>query len=252
MKWRVEISYVAKDDRLLRQLLADKSFELIDENQTFYLVGNEFEALNSHTDVYALADRIQSIVEETDKWEPLVTKFDVRCVFEEVENGNLKKYGRSHVISFNAICNSAIVSASIKVNVSEEEQRRFEEEQKELDYQKRYRTAKLSFASSLNDERALDVQRLLRNELTPLVMGHIFDIIEDDMGGVLNELTSNTQKGRFTRSINHPKVFGEQARHIVSKHEPPPQPMDLGEAREYIKNVALKWLERKANLNVNK
>jgi hypothetical protein len=252
MKWLVEISYIPKNDRLLRQLLADEMFRIIELQQTFYLVGNKFEALFNHSDVYALAIHVKSIIEEVDYWEPLMTKFDVRCVLEDVDGEVLKKYGYTDIVESISVCESVTASVSIRVDVTKEEQQRIENEQKEIDYQNRYRKANLHFASSFSDDRARLVQRLLRNELTPHTMGHILDIIEDDMGGAIIGLTTNRQLTRFSRSINHPEVFGEHARHIVSKQEPPPHPMDLDEAREYIKSVASKWLERKASLRVNR
>ena len=80
-------------------------------------------------------------------------------------------------------------------------------------------------------------------------MGHIADLIQDDTESEMKNLVSDIQLIRFNRFINHPDVFGEQARHIISKVEPPPNPMSLEEARTFIRALADRWMERKAGLN---
>lgn len=47
---------------------------------------------------------------------------------------------------------------------------------------------------------------------------------------------------RFDRSINHPKAMGLEARHAVSKVDPPPKPMTLAEARTFAHRVGTAWL----------
>ena len=84
--------------------------------------------------------------------------------------------------------------------------------------------------SAFHDNGARQVQRLLQAELTPLTMGHIAELIQHHMGATIRELVSDGQLTRFDRSINDPKVFGEQSRHIIPAQEPPPNPMGLGAA----------------------
>jgi hypothetical protein len=79
-------------------------------------------------------------------------------------------------------------------------------------------------------------------------MLHISELIEADIGGAMKDLISKNQLTRFERSINHPDVFGKHARHIVSNAEPPPNPMSLDEARDFIRDLATGYLEKKAGL----
>jgi hypothetical protein len=95
----------------------------------------------------------------------------------------------------------------------------------------------------------MQVQRLLQDDLNPQTMGHIADLIQDDIGGAMRDLVSGNQLTRFYRSINHPDVFGEQARHIVSKEEPPPKPMNIHEARKFVHGLVELYLEKKAGLS---
>jgi hypothetical protein len=110
------------------------------------------------------------------------------------------------------------------------------------------RKAIILVASAFRDERALQVQRLLRGELNTMYMRHIYELILDDMDGAITELTTNSQLTRFKRSIHHPQAVGVQALHIVTNDDPPPNPMSMDEARVYIQSVAAKWLEFKAGV----
>jgi hypothetical protein len=68
-------------------------------------------------------------------------------------------------------------------------------------------------------------------------------------GGAMKDLVSRNQLERFSRSINHPEVFGKDARHIVSKVEPPPKPMNIHEARKFVHGLVEFYLEKKAGLS---
>jgi hypothetical protein len=135
------------------------------------------------------------------------------------------------------------------LSLSEAERKRIEEAEKEAAYQKKRRKAISRFVSAFIDERALQVQRLLQGDLNPQTMGHIADLIQDDIGGAMRDLVASHQLTRFYRSINHPDVFGEQARHIISKEEPPPKPMNIHEARKFIHGLVELYLEKKAGLS---
>jgi hypothetical protein len=132
--------------------------------------------------------------------------------------------------------------------VSEEERLRLEKEKIERDYQELRRKAIIQVSSAFYDERARQVQRLLRGELNAMNMRHIRDLIQADMGAAISELAPKAQFNRFVRTIHHPAVLGMEALHIESICEPPPNPMSIQEARSFIKGVAAKWLERKAGL----
>ncbi len=79
-------------------------------------------------------------------------------------------------------------------------------------------------------------------------MWHIAELIQADMGSAMKDLVSRNQMERFGRSINHPEVFGDESRHIISQQEPPPKPMRMDEARVFIRDLAARWLESKAGL----
>ena len=254
MRWRVEISDVAGNDRLLREVLGELSIDSLDEQDARFLFGAPFEILDTAGDVHALVSRLQSIVEEVGKQDSEIgLSFKVGNVFEKSKDGAWRKHaflvaepGRYEITG-----HAATLKVEPSVDLSEDERKRLEEEHQEREYQQLRRKAILRVVPAFRDDRALQVQRLLQGDLTPQTMGHIADLIQDDIGGAMRDLISGNQLTRFYRSINHPDVFGEHARHIVSNVEPPPNPMSLGEARQFIRDLATRWLERKAGLHGN-
>jgi hypothetical protein len=251
MRWRVKITERNGDDRLLRDVLEARSLRLDEQASELFLIGDPFEELETAGEVHALASRVQSIVNEIgDANSDILMSFQIGHVLEELENGERQRH-----LFLTALASArcfATAGASLVVDrgvsLSEADRKRCEEEEKETAYKKKRRKAISRFISAFIDDRALQVQRLLKNDLTPQTMGHIADLIQADIGGAMRDLVSGNQLTRFYRSINHPDVFGEQARHIVPKGDPPPKPMNLDEAREFTRALAAGWLENKAGL----
>jgi hypothetical protein len=79
-------------------------------------------------------------------------------------------------------------------------------------------------------------------------MGLIAEVLEENTRGNLASLgSSKKQWERFDRSINHPSVFGDKARHGKSRVAPPPKPMSEEEAQSFIRAAAVAWLWHVAN-----
>jgi hypothetical protein len=80
-------------------------------------------------------------------------------------------------------------------------------------------------------------------------MYNIMQLIEEDLGGrdqVKKKLSSNTEVNRFYESVNHPDIFGDHARHITKKKQPPSNPpMYPDEAKGFVMRVANLWFEQK-------
>lgn len=250
MRWRVEVSDITGNHRLLRETLSELSIVLLQEDDGFFLVSDQFEVLDTPQEVHILATRVQSIIEEAAKGTPEIQLgLKIGTVTEETTGGRRKHYfiiaSSGHI---RLTGNAVTLKVEPAVQLSEDERRCLEGEQREQEYKQLRRMAFSRIVSAFRDDRALQVQRLLRGDLTPQTMGHIADVIKDDMGNGITDLASADQLTRFYRSINHPDVFGEQARHIVSKVDPPPKPMNLEEARGFIRDLANYWMDRKAGI----
>jgi len=252
MRWRVEISELHGDDRLLRDELEEVSILLNDETETLFLTSERFEALQTAAQVYELVSRVQSIITEVTRDDPdIAMTFRVGSVLEEVANGEFRKHAFMTIraTSVSLISVNAALTVERAPLLSNADRERVENEQKEQAYLSKRRKATARFISAFTDERALQVQRLPRNQLTTQSMWHIFELIQEDMGPAMRDLVPHNRQTRFERSINHPLAFGQQARHAVLKVEPPPKPMGLDEARAFIQELAARWLEIKARLS---
>jgi hypothetical protein len=252
MKWRVEILGSKGGDRLLKDVLRKLSIDVVEEDGTNFLVSERFEALDKYTEVHELASRVGETIEEVSKYDDELTLgLQLGSVIEEREDGSRRNhYFVTPLNAAVAVSMTMVPSVSVlsRQALSEEELKQIEEERKEGEYQQLSRRAISRLVSAFTDSKALQVQRLLNGDLTPQTLGHLADLIQDDLGNGIASLASSNQWSRFFRSINHPAVFGEQARHIVSSEEPPPNPMRLSEAQHFIRQVANAWLERKAGL----
>lgn len=67
----------------------------------------------------------------------------------------------------------------------------------------------------------------------------VLEEIERHLGKPVNQagFCSANERERFTRSANCSEVAGIDARHASGKYEPPPQPMILSEAEEFVRKM---------------
>jgi hypothetical protein len=255
MRWRVEVKDTAANIRLLRDVFGALSFSLIEEGNERYLISEKFEGLNTANDVYALAVRISAIIEEVCKnnAELVELRHKIGDVLELDRRGP-RKYAfaaLSATAHATVTLDAVVLRGKAVAGMSDEEKKQLEKEQREREYEKLRRKAVSFVVSALRDDRAAQVQRLLKGNLTPQTMGHIADLIQEDMGEEIKSLVPGQQLTRFYRSINHPAVYGEQARHIVSHVDAPRSPMGLPEAQQFVRLLATRWMERKSEFSGN-
>lgn len=74
-----------------------------------------------------------------------------------------------------------------------------------------------------------------RDDLGPTLLRNIFHMAEIHPN--FKDWSTKTQRSRFSRSIQHPKVYGQDARHSVWNHPPPDRPMELSEALLLIREI---------------
>ncbi|MEO6747681.1 MAG: hypothetical protein ABIN08_24635 [Caldimonas sp.] len=139
------------------------------------------------------------------------------------------------------------VAVGVSGSLDEAETRRLVAERAEREYGDRLQKAVTRIRSAHRSADAVKVQRLLAGELTPQAMGVISDLLEENTEGARDSLVgSKNDWTRFDRSINHPEVFGDKARHGTTRHAPPPKPMSMDEAQNFISAAALNWLQQVA------
>jgi hypothetical protein len=252
MRWQVEISDLTGDLRLLADVLKELSLTVGEHKGKLLLSGPKLESMATPSEVHVYVQRVSEIAREVVKHAPSIELgFSVGAVLQKTTSGISRHHFvvASDMVHFHDVAHVEVVKCPTATALSEEELRRQEELLKERQYQELRLSAVSRVVSAVKHERALTAQRLLNQEGTPQVLGHIADIIKDDLGSGLYALASKNQMSRFYRSINHPDIFGEKARHIVSYDEPPPNPMNLAESTAFIRELARAWLNLKSGVS---
>jgi hypothetical protein len=257
MRWLVEITDIVANEHLFTGLLAKLNLTLYLEDGRTYLTGDEFELLSTDSEVWERAERLHDVVSEiSDGFPDASISFQLGHLYEQKENGSRNSYIFSSIglgLSMSSISEVlAITSAS---EISEEEKARLEAERLECEYEEKLALVSSRVVSAFRDERALKVHRFLQQDLTPVRMYHIYELIRDDLGGEKNmdSLASETETSRFKKecsrfrlSVNHQQVFGDDSRHASLKEEPPANPMSLDEAQAFIVRIADVWFKQKS------
>ncbi|MBF0229502.1 MAG: hypothetical protein HQK63_07920 [Desulfamplus sp.] len=101
----------------------------------------------------------------------------------------------------------------------------------------------------LQHESVAKVFRLYTQSLDWVGLYRIYEVIENDMGG-LDALVSNgwavkSKVKLFKHTSNSPGAIGDGARHGKESSQPPQQPMHLHEARNLVESLISSWLKSK-------
>jgi hypothetical protein len=75
----------------------------------------------------------------------------------------------------------------------------------------------------------------------------IWEVIESDLGSDIfrHGWASKKEVERFTHTANSPEALGDEARHAKKRGQPPAKPMTIGEAKQLINGLLVKWIETK-------
>lgn len=248
MRWLVEVRDIVADERLFTDLLSRLNLTLHQEDSKTYLTGDEFERLSTSAEVWEQAKRLRDVVTEVNNGIPGANiSFKLGDIQEQREDGSQGTYvllTPTSIVSTTAVGVCGVTVIPMR-EITEEERVRLEAERKEHEYQEKFDLISSRVVSAYQDKRARKVQHFLEQDLTAGSMYKIYELIRDDLGEKLNSLASDKQWTRFTRSVNHQEVFGDDARHATLKAEPPTNPMSLGEAQDFIKKVSDLWFKQK-------
>jgi len=234
MEWRVELVGDKLDLKEVQKQLPSGKYQVIEEEDKFYLKSPAFVDLKDSTEVREKAEEIVALLNGA-------AKLTIGLIKPITINGlvGIKDDGKKDV--FVTVSNSVtirykILSPTILVspNSSPPEKSKVQRflELAERD-DKVAQTLKI-----INKNTKMDYYPLLYN---------LFEIVQGDMGSKITEMgwASKNEIERFSQTAVSPKILGLEARHAVQKHLPPKKPMFLPEARRFIRELLLKWLEYK-------
>ncbi|MBD2058309.1 hypothetical protein H6F88_20300 [Oculatella sp. FACHB-28] len=248
MRWLVEIRDVVADKRFLSDLLEKLNVTLYVEDNKTYLISKRFELLSTSSEVLRLTKQICTVVSEVSNDFPDARiNLKLGDLYEQREDGSRCQ----HVFRSSS---TPVITLSIQSGrvtpvrgISEEAKAKLRAERLEHEYQVKLALVSHRIISAFHNEHALKVHRLLQQELTPIQMHRIYELMRNELGEKLNDLASKKNWDRFTHSVNHPGVFGDESRHMVSNKEPPAKPMYLEEAQNFISKAANLWFHQIAD-----
>ena len=85
--------------------------------------------------------------------------------------------------------------------------------------------------------------------MTPADQYKIWEIITDHGCRVARtKICTKADADRFTHSVNHPDVLGDDARHARTSKKQPKQPMSAGQCRAFIEQCVRLWLVELATI----
>ena len=234
-RWKVEITSVSGD--IVAETLAAAGFDLHGD----LLSGEPFEALDDWGAVSDAARELGQKITEIARLNPdLEIGFESGPVYEYDSDGN--QIGKNHKVYLQGATSVGLAGQVVAVentSISPEEKAEFER-------QARAEKAAQLMRAVMRSDLVLTVLRLFEGEPWGTELGHVHKLIQYDMDGDLSRFGTRNQFERFNRSINHPGVLGLKARHAVTNDEPPPDPMNLKQATQFIRDVADKWIKEKA------
>jgi hypothetical protein len=251
MRWLIAVTKSEGEERLLGDVLEALGMHLVTEADMQCLVGPSLDRCTSPAEVFAAASKISRSINEATRYEPALG-LQLTLGSRIIEVTATEKRQHHYLVPITgvlAVGTAGAVSVALGVagSVDEAEARRLVAERAERAYQDRLGKAVTRVRSAERSADAVKVQRLLAGELTPQAMGVISDLLEENAKGARDSLIgSKNDWTRFDRSINHPQVFGDKARHGKTRHAPPAKPMFMDEVQSFIRAAALNWLRRVA------
>ncbi len=101
---------------------------------------------------------------------------------------------------------------------------------------------------ALEDPKGAKALRLFTITPSWINLYNILEVIQEDVKNPVAKLgwASASEVSRFTATANNARVLGDEARHGHERFDPPPNPMTLPEAREFIRGLLERWLRSKA------
>lgn len=236
MRWQVRLSGPEQElDQLSRSLCNGTLSIAKDEHGHYVLSSTEFNHCNSSEEVMEVSKKILAMLNGAARLafggNPELSE---SCIIERFADGTEKL----HLHLFDTVN----LRTSDELVVTDSDGKKVAE----------YKPADPIMgwlAAGLSDDSVGKVLRLLAQEQNWVELYRIFEVVENDMGGIDNivefDLFSKGQLKLFKHTANSPGAVGDDSRHGKETTQPPKNPMLISEARVLIQTLVHQWLRRK-------
>lgn len=245
MRWSIEIQKSSLERRNLADLLQTLGFELTEGISYPALISSTIDSCISAADVFEVAQGLRLALKDVTKIDP------------EFALGSVIDYStappRRHAFLEAATCASAtaVSTATATVsppkNLSQAELERWNIEHEERQYQAKLERQRARLEPAYVNADAAKVIKLLAIEKPSAdILYKIYELAEGHPKNRANFHgqfgVSRDQFARFKDAVHNPSVSGDWARHAYHDDPKTANPMTKGQAEEFVRNIAIKWL----------
>ncbi len=246
MKWAIEIQSTTLEHRNLADLLAGLGFTLIDGIQFPAFTSPEIDGCNMAAEAFDIAKRLRAAFTGPAQIDPNFVLGSVidysstppkRHAFLEVQPAVLK-----------LSAGGVTVTVSPPAGLSGDELEKWKTERAEQEYQTKLEDQRAKLEPAFRDSRAAKVLELLSiQNPSGETLYKIYELAE---GHPITRSTFHAQFGiskndfsRFQDAVHNPSVTGDWARHAYHDIPKTNNPMSRGEAENFVRSIATRWLQ---------
>lgn len=246
MKWSVEIQKTSLERRNLADLLDGLGFALIDGIQFPAFTSPEFEVCDTAAEVFERAKRLRSAFTVANGVDP---EFTLGAVLDYAFNPPKPNL---FLDLTGLVCNTSLGKFTVTVSppsgLSTDEIEKWKADQAKREYEAKLENQRAKFEPAFLELRAAKMLELLliKNPSGEIIY-KIYELAEGtpDKRNAFHKQFGIPidQFDRFTDTVHNQTVSGDWARHAYEKEPKTPNPMSIGEAEEFVRSIASKWLK---------
>lgn len=245
VRWAVEISSSTLDHRNLADLVCELGFDLVDSEDNVIVTCSAFETFASASEVWEHMKPVRAAFTGSAQIDATFTLASV----VEFGAGGPKKYRflEPDPISVSIVLGSPTLRISLPADLSPDEQRVWEENQAESQYQQRLEKQCSRLVPAFKSKTAAKVLELLAEPVqTGATLYKAYELME---GHPSNRQAFHAQFGvassefdRFKDVVHNPAVSGDFARHGYAAPPRTAKPMTTQEAEQFVSSILAAWL----------
>ncbi len=245
MNWAVEIQKTNLERRNLADLLTGLGFALIDGIQFPAFTSPEINECDTAASVFEKAKRLRAAFTGPAQIDPTFVLGSV--IDYSVNPPKPHAFLEVQPATVRTSAGTVTITISPPKGLSGDELERWNEEHAEREYQDKLERQRSKLEPAFRNSKAAKVLELLSIENPSAET--IYKIFELAEGHPDNRKAFHTQFGvskdqfdRFRDAVHNPTVTGDWARHAYEDSPRTSNPMSKGEAEQFVRQIASKWL----------
>jgi len=233
MKWQIRIIGDAQDLHEIGKSFSNDNIRITKKlNNEYYLFSDEFQIYTNAKDVFDIAGKLLFLINGASR---LAFGKNIKITLSDVVKVN--DDGTEDIYLF--IQDNIQIVDSVRIRITDNFGNILDEISPADDIP---RWVNLG----IENKSVAKVLRLFAKQLDWVGLYRIYEVIENDIGGLDNiiskEWVTKSRIKSFKHTSNSPGVTGDNARHGKETLHPPKNPMQLFEARNLVEHLIGQWL----------